>query len=481
MVHEEAGGPVKARGQGVLTVVVAGVVALGVVSLDRLGPREPSGAAAATARSATWLCPHGGGKGYEGSLFLANPGDEPVTARVTELDAGAAAGSSELVVPPGSQVVVEVSASERSASAFVETFGGWVAAGWLIRGAGGEGGVGAEPCAAEAGRDWVTAAPTTGEANDAFLVVMNPFDTVAVFDAALFAADRVPVRHADLTDVTVKPRRSIAIRLNEFAQGEDGLGVSVEVSSGRVAAATLVVSEGRGIASVLASTAPAQRQVLLSSSGAGRSMLAVAVPTVTEATATATPQPLGQLGSTFAATLRSQDPPLPAGGLVEQAQEPESAAVYPITTTGPSAIDLVVNEGAPLVAALRTTGVGRDGGATAGSVAPASAWVVTPTVAGDPARPGLLLLNPGASPATVTITSIPAEGATPSETTVTVPEGSVAVVGRQFIDGVGAASLLVTAEGSPVVALGASTSLGNDGLSLFGLAAGVPIPQIDTP
>ena len=469
----------KARGQGVLTVVMAGVVAIGVVSLDRLGPRQPSGAAAATANSATWLCPHGGGKGYEGSLFLANPGDEPVTARVTELDARAGGGSSELVVPPGSQVVVEVAASERSASTFVETFGGWVAAGWLIRGAGGEGGVGAEPCAAEVGRDWVTAAPTTGEANDAFLVVMNPFDSDAVLDVALFSADRVPVRHADLTDVTVKPRRSTAIRLNEFAQGEDGLGVSVEVSSGRVATATLVISEGRGIASVLASTEPARRQVLLSSSGTGRSMLAVAVPTVTEATAI--PQPIGQLGSTFAATLRSQDPPQPAGGLLDQTQEPESAAAYPITTAGPSAVDLVVNEGALLVAALRTTGVGRDSGATAGSVAPASAWVVTPTIAGQPARAGLLLLNPGASPAAVTITSMPAEGEAVSETTVTVPEGSVAVVAKEFLEGIGAASLLVTAEGSPVVALGASTSLGNDGLSLFGLAAGVPIPQPDTP
>lgn len=475
----------KARGQGVLTVVVAGVVAIGVLSLDRLGPRQPSGAVPATATSATWLCPHGGGKGYEGTVFVANPGDAPVTARVTELDSGAAARASEVLVPPGAQVEIDVSASERSASTFVETFGGWVGVGWLIRGAEGEGGVGAEPCAAEAGRDWVSAAPTTGEGDDAYLVVMNPFDTDAVFDVALFSSDRAPVRHAKLTDVTVKPRRSAAIRLNLFAQGEVGLGVSLEVSSGRVAASTLVVSEGRGIGSVLASAAPAQRQVLLTSSGVGRSVLAVAVPTVVDdpatVTATATPQPLGQLGSTFAATLRSQDPPQPAGGLVDQAQEPESAATYPITTTGASAVDLVVNQGAPLVAALRTAGVGRDGGATAGSVAPASSWVVTPTVAGDPARPGLLLLNPGESPATVTITSIPAEGAAPSETTVTVPEGSVAVVGREFLEGVGAASLLVIAEGSPVVALGASTSLGNDGLSLLGLAAGVPIPQTDTP
>ena len=203
----------RSRGQGVLTVAVAGVVAVGAISLDRLGHREPAAAAAPTATSGTWLCPHGGGDAYEGTVFLANPGETQVAARVTELDADAADGSSEVLVPPRSQVAVEVSASTRSSSTFVETFGGWVAAGWMIRGAGGEAGVGAEPCAPEARRDWVSAAPTTGEGDDAFLVVMNPFDTDAVFDVALFSSVHAPVRHADLTDVTVAPRRSAAIRL----------------------------------------------------------------------------------------------------------------------------------------------------------------------------------------------------------------------------------------------------------------------------
>jgi hypothetical protein len=49
-------------------------------------------------------------------------------------------------------------------------------------------------------------------------------------------------------------------------------------------------------------------------------------------------------------------------------------------------------------------------------------------------------------------------------------------VPRDFLDGVADASLLVTVEGSSVVALGASTSIGNEGLSFYGLAAGVPIP-----
>ena len=467
----------RARGQGVLTVMVAGTVVVGAFFLDRLGVREPAEAAPATATSATWHCPHGGGEAYEGNVFLANPGDTEVTARVTELDAEAADGTSVVLVPPGSQVEVDVAASTRSSSTFVETFGGWVAAGWMVRGAGGEAGIGAEPCAPEARRDWVSAAPTTAEGDDAFLVVMNPFDTDAVFDVALFTEDRAPVRHAELTDVTVPPRRSTAIRLNRYAQGERGLGVSIQVSSGRVAASTFVVSRGRGIESVLASVAPGERQVLLTATGTGRSMLAVAIPTVPSDQGAVS----GQIGSTFAATLRSQDPPQPAGGLAEQAQQPETAAAYAVTTLGPSAVDLVVSAGAPLIGAIRTAGVGRDGAATAGSAAPGTSWVITPTVAGEPARAGLLLLNPGASQATVTVTSIPSEGDTVSETVVSVPPGSVGVLPRGFLEGIGSASLLVTADGSPVVALGASTSLGNDGLSLFGLAAGVPRPSQGTP
>ncbi|MGZ8735094.1 MAG: DUF5719 family protein, partial [Acidimicrobiia bacterium] len=389
-------------------------------------------------------------------------------------------GSSEILVSPRSQVEVAVDTSDRSSSTFVETFGGWLAAGWLVRGAEGEVGIGAEPCAAEAGRGWVSAAASTAEGEDAFLVVMNPFDTDAVFDVALFAADRAPVRDSELTDVTLRPRRSTAIRLNDFAQGEAGLGVSIEVSSGRLAASSLVVSEGQGIGSVIASAEPGQRQVMLTSTGAGRSVLNVAVPTVTTHPDDATPVPPGQLGSTFTAILRSETPPQPAGGLAEQPQEPESAAAYPLTTTGPSAVDLSVREGAPVMAALRTIGVGNDGGATAGSATPATSWVVTPTVAGEPARPGLLVLNPGQSQASVSITSLPADGEQGGSTTITVPPGSVAGVPREFLDGVGGASLLVISDGVPIVALGASTSLGNEGRSVYGLAAGLPIGEPET-
>ncbi|MGZ8629451.1 MAG: DUF5719 family protein [Actinomycetota bacterium] len=471
----------RARGQGVLTLLLAGVLAVGAVAFERLGPREPAEVGAGSAPSAAWLCPHGGGKAYEGSVYLANPGEAEVLARVTELGAEGSGETSEVTVPSGGQVEISVSAGDRADSTFVETFGGWIAAGWLVRGAEGEAGIGTEPCAPDASRSWYSAAATTGEGDASFLVVMNPFDAAAVFDVALFATDRAPVRDSDLTDITLRPRRSVAIRLNDFAQGEEALGVSVDVSSGRVAASTLVVSKGRGIGSVLAATAPSDRISLLTSTGAGQSDLTVMVPSpVEDPGGDVSPVPIGQLGTTFAATLRSGDPPQPAGGLSEQAQEPESAVVYPVITTTASGVDLAVREGAPVVAAVRTIGVGRDGGATGGSVTPAEAWVVTPTTAGEPSRPGLLVLNPGDSEATITIASLPTDGI-PAETTLTVAPGSVGVVPPRFLIDAGRVSMVLRSEGSPIVALGASTSLGNEGLSLFGLASGVPIPVADAP
>ena len=466
----------RSRGQGLLTVAVAGIVAIVAASFARLGPREPAGASHGSAPSATWLCPHGGGRGYEGTVFLANPGATEVDARVTTMSADGVVGSSELIVPARGQVAVEVDATDRSSSTFVETFGRWVGAGWLIRGAEGDVGIGAEPCASSAGSDWVSAGASTGEGDDAFLVVMNPFDTDAVFDVALFGAERAPVRDSELTDVTVRARRSTAIELNLYAQGEEGLGVSIGVSSGRVAASTLLVSDSDGIASVLAADAPAQRRVLLTSTGTGRSQLAVAVPTGTADPGAATPAPPGQLGTTFTATLRSQDPPQPAGALGEQAQEPESAVAYPVTTTGPSAVDVVVREGSSMTTALRTPGAGNDAGATGGSSEAAVSWVVTPTIAGEPARPGVLVLNPQEAEVSVTLTSLPSEGQTSGEATMTVPAGGVAGVPRGYLNDIGNASLLVTGD-EPIVVVGASTSLGNDGLSVFGLASGVPITQ----
>ena len=176
------------------------------------------------------------------------------------------------------------------------------------------------------GRGWVSGAATTEQGDDAYLVVMNPFDADAVFDVALFAAGRAPIRDSELTDVTLRPRRSVSIRLNEYAQGEDALGVSIEVATGRLAASPLVVSDGRGIGSVFASAIPADRHLLLDlvegcrPVDAGRTVPTVAAgggPRAAGRSARCSPPPFGP---------RSRRSP-PAG-LTDSAQEPGVRATF---------------------------------------------------------------------------------------------------------------------------------------------------------
>ena len=76
-------------GQGVLALVVAGLIVLGGIAAERAGPAIPAAAPRGTAVSNAWLCPHGGGKGWTGTIALADPGPESVDVRVTELSTGA--------------------------------------------------------------------------------------------------------------------------------------------------------------------------------------------------------------------------------------------------------------------------------------------------------------------------------------------------------------------------------------------------------
>ena len=105
-----------------------------------------------------------------------------------------------------------------------------------------------------------------------------------------------------------------------------------------------------------------------------------------------------------------------------------------------------------------------------------TAWVVTPTLAGEPAEPALLIANPGDVEAVVTLRLLPLDGGDPTEVTVRVPAASLAEAPADFLAEAPDASVLVTSDGAPIVALGSTTSLGTKGLSVFGSAMGVPIP-----
>ncbi len=166
--------------------------------LDRVGVRSAGGVAPGTAPSGAWVCPHGGAPEVSLAMYLANPGSVAVTARITGLGTDAAASPESYEVPAGSTVRIDQVPHDRGAATYIEYFGGWIGAGWVSST---DGGVAAEPCAADAARDWYLADETTQLGEEAFVVVANPFAAPAVLDVVLYTADRAPIRDSEWTDL----------------------------------------------------------------------------------------------------------------------------------------------------------------------------------------------------------------------------------------------------------------------------------------
>jgi hypothetical protein len=455
----------RSAGRGVLALVLACVVVVGAAAAERLGPESPAAAAPGSAVSSAWLCPHGGGAGWTGSIALADPGPTPADVRLTQLGTDAPQPPISLTVPAGHEVLQRVRADSAADATFVEVFGGWVAAGWIVTGGSSVPGLGAEPCAPSGARSWYVVDSDTDQDQRSDLVVMNPYSVDAVFDVALFRPRLPPVRSAEWTDLTLGPGRSVSLNIGKKLLGQPVVGVEVDVSRGRVAAASLGWSaKGEGIRSVLAAPAGSPTWILPVAQGAGQSTLQVFVP------GTAGVQLTTQLLSAGAA-------PIGAGTAADTQQPAASTAGYEVISTGASSVDVVSGDGIPIVAALRAAGRAGDAAATAGAPATAPAWVVTPTVVSSPNHPGLVVVNPGDVAVQVTIRLLPqGEGLPGPETTITVPPGRAAAAPASFLQQAPSASVLVTGEGG-IVALGTSTSGGKRGLDRYASAIGVVVPS----
>jgi hypothetical protein len=454
---------VRAKGQGALALMMTGLIVAVGVGFDRLGEKAPAAAPPGAAPSGAWFCPHGGGNRWATTIYLANPGTSEVTARLTSVGPKGSADPVSVSVPAGGEVARPMPDGDRASSTLVEYFGGWIAAGWVTLGGGAEGGAGAEPCAPDASTTWYTVDNTTQQGQQAYIEVMNPFGADAVFDVVLYTADRAPIRFAGWTDITLGPHRSEAFRLNDHIANEVAVMAEVDVSSGRVAAASIGLAAGGSLRSALAIPALTSRVYLPVGGGPGQSQIAIGVP--------------GESGANLGGTLLSQGASRPVPGLVGASQDPQTARVYPLITSGPATALVQVRGGALMAASLRAVGPGKDEGATSGATGPAVAWIVTPTVVGHPFVPGLILANPGSVPATVKLHLLaPAGAKAAADVSVDLPAGSVVTVPTAFLASAPVASVLATSDGPPILALGVSSSLGNRGLADYALAMGIPIP-----
>jgi hypothetical protein len=453
------------RGQGLLALATVLVVAGSFALLARAGPRPPRPATPpGGATTGAWVCPHGGGSGWSATLTLANPGERSATARLTELGERGPEPPRTVEVPAGATVRLPVAADERSSATYVEYFGTWIGAGWVVTAGPAGDGVAAEPCADEPGRRWIVPDGSTEQREDAYLILTNPFDAPAVVDVAIHSPDHAPVRDSAWTDLVVRPRRSIALRLNSKLEGEPVASADVEVSVGRIVAASLGITDGDTIRGSLGVPAPSAGGILPLIGGSGQAELIVTS--------------LSDGSIRLAATELSDEPPRPAGGLTDQEHGPLAARAYAVPVdTGPTAIRAFVLDGGMAATALRALGPGSDLGATAGAATPAASWLVLPATASTGAEPALVVVNDGDEAVVVTLEPLAGEGGTAAPLTLDVPAHGAAAVPQAFLASTLDVAVLVRADAGDVVALAASSTAvdGRRG-GAFALALGVPLP-----
>lgn len=451
-----------ARGQALLALASVAFFVAALAWLDRTGLRSPASLAPGTAPSGAWVCPHGGASGLSVAIYIANPGVEPVTARITRLGTDMAGSPESYEVPAGSTLRIDQVPEDRGASTYIEYFDGRIGAGWVSST---DEGVAAEPCAADAARGWYLTDETTQLDEQAYVVVANPFAAPAVMDVALYTADRAPIRDSEWTDFVIPARRSIALHLNTKVEGEPVVAVAIEVSVGRVVAASLGVSDRTKVRSALGWTGPTTGATFPLMQGSGQTELLILSTS--------------ERSIRFGATGLSEAQPQPVGGLTEQEHAPAAARAYAIPVEpGPVGIRLFTLEDAPVVAGLRALGPGEDLGATAGAVAGSESWLLLPAASSANAIPGAVLVNDGDSDVVATVELLPPEGDTAAApVTVRVPAHSAAAVPPEFWASAPGAGMLIRTEGGPLVALATSTSPGR-GADAFALSMGVPLPHV---
>ena len=467
MGHAEAGVRVR-KLQPLVALLVPVVLIAGAAYADRDDtPRTFDPAAEVRATSGAWFCPHGGGpEGWEVQLQVANPGERSATIRVLTLNGDKAVEPESFEVPAGGFVRIPVESRGRERSSMVEWFGQWVAVGWLAHAGGGEGGVAAEPCAPAAGGRWFLPDGATDVKGDHdYVVVMNPFAREAVFSITLLSERREPVQQGSLTDVALRPFRSVAFDVGDVLLGEPTVSALVDVSVGRVAAATLGVSGTGGIRSALGYLGqPAGTLTFPGGADAGQTRLVVM---------SAGDPNDGERVSLEGDLLVQDGPPQVFGGLADASMPPSSGRTFPTTTTGPASVRFTAS-GQDVAAVRRTFGVVSDQAAVTGAE-PASSWIVLPAVAGEPSNPGLVLTNPGTEPAVLTLSFLAPGPADRIE--LTVAPGATVEAPEGFLRVAPEAAVWVTATSGTFIPAAASYSLGHDGFATYAVALGIAVPK----
>jgi hypothetical protein len=422
------------RGRLTVAVLTTATVVVGGLALDRrIGLRAPEAATVGTEVSGAWFCPHGGGEGWRAWVAVANPTVETAEVRLTS-GSGPSAQRAREILPPQTHRTVEVPAAEMAAGTVVEFLGAEAVAGMIVvRPEGEGGGVAAEPCTGRGGTRWWVPEGSTLRGETARLVVHNPFAAEAVFDVGLVSRERT-LHPGSLKGIVMGPGQLRALDLGRFALGEDSLSATVTAQLGRVVVGGVVASSG-GIRSTIGIPAPSRRWIL-PGGGDGSGFLSVTAttdapaPIHARAQTAETETALVDLETVPAGTTWVLDEEVREAGIAVQADGPapfvSSRRLFaPAPPPPPEPPRRDRRKGGRQARGGRNEEapppVPPDVAATAGSPAPAGAWVVLPPVPPDGGPAILLIQNPDAAPAQVEVTTLGPEGPGEPQTVTVAP------------------------------------------------------------
>jgi hypothetical protein len=362
-------------------------------------------------------------------------------------------------VEPGTTVTVPVRAQSTGASSVVEYFGGWIAVGWGTEAGGQESGAAAEPCAPDVADRYYLPDGTTDRGHTANVVIMNPFDSDAVFTVTVTTQKGHPIVLSEWRDFVLRPHHSVALELNEAVAGEPAVGAIVDVRLGRVAAASLGTLASGGVRSVIGITEVGDRSIL--PGGLDTNSAMVEVMNASDGHAS------------LNAAVLTDDSEQTGAGIQGETVEPGASRSFSVITSSPSSLDVTadIETGTGgVVVTRRTYGISGDFGATAGVTAPGSRWVVLPAVTDPPFDPRLLLTNPGEEDVKAHLTLLGANG---KSTEVSVPARRTVLVPTEFTRAAPTMAVLVEVEGGGVAPVFVAYS--EDGAD-YAVATGTKVP-----
>lgn len=448
------------RVQGAAVVLVVAVLVASGLLLDRVvGPNAAAEGSSAGVHSGALFCPHGGHHGWHGWVVITNPGQRPVRVRLTELAKNGSLLAGTFTVPALRQVYREVSADDPADATEVEYFGGDVGAAAIVESAGAPGGVAAERCEHSGHRNWFVMDVPTGQDQTSHLAVMNPFDEVAVFDVVLRTEKR-KVEPGPLSPYVLAPHHSVGIPLNDYlllGSDEDSLIAQVTQRMGRVVPGGLTVSTA-GVRGEAGLPLAAPRWMLPAGADAGARRLVVL-----------------NRGSSRADLLVVAHGP--KGQRLVSGAEGLSVGADGVRTFEPARLKdagLLVEDanGRPVITALGLSGPGGDSAGLNGSPLGARRWLVMPALPPSGGKAFLLVQNPGRQQVEVSFRLIGTGG---SAAASVLPR--VVLSGRTIgltlpSQGGRPVSVLVEADGGTIVAAAASYSSGR---TAYAATLGLPM------